>query len=119
MKFVCGVKVTPPTCVFVLGHRSEKQDSGDDRTVALGIREHENLLSISKGLKGKEWPYVHLNITVNPIRFQFIIGMCQRLIHLAVWKRVLMRPRSGLSFPYSEIHLVSENFSSSHHRLNP
>lgn len=118
MKFVCGVKVTPPTCVFVhkylcicvfvyLGHRSEKQGSGDDRTVALGIREHENLLSISKGLKGKEWPYVHLNITVNPIRFQFIIGMCQRLIHLAVWKRVLMRPRSGLSFPYSEIHLVS------------
>ena len=60
-----------------------------------------------------------LNITLQPTCFQFIIGMCQWLIHLAVWKRVLMRPRSGFSFPYRQILLVRESFSFSRHRLNP
>lgn len=107
-------------CIYLFwGHRRQKEGSSEAGTVILGIRELENLLHITKGLKGEEWPCMHLSITLQPTCFQFIIGMCQWLIHLAVWKRVLMRPRSEFSFPYRQILLVRESFSFSHHRLNP
>ena len=48
-----GVKVTPPFCAFILGHKREEQGSGVNGTVVLGVRELEGLLSLTKGSEGR------------------------------------------------------------------